>query len=149
MKKILLSLLLFISVNVYAQQKGISYQAVILNPKGTASPGVDMPNMPLANMNVCMLFELVDASAQTEYQESIQTITDQYGMVNLTIGTGTRTGGSAPSFSKINWTTGGKKLVVKINMLFVYRDQQPTIDVCSLRVVCRECKCGKWSDYCR
>jgi hypothetical protein len=36
-------------------------------------------------------------------------------MVNLTIGNGTRTGGYATSFSKINWTTGGKKLVVKIN----------------------------------
>mgnify|MGYP006192700743 CR=1 FL=1 len=115
MKRIILILIAFISVNVYAQQKGISYQAVILNPKGASAPGVDVANSPLTNKNVCMLFEIVDGSTQVEYQETIQTITDQFGMVNLVIGTGTKTGGYAANFSRINWAGGNKKLVVKIN----------------------------------
>lgn len=115
MKRILLSLLIFITVNVYAQQKGISYQAVILNPKKTSEKGSDASNPPLANKDICMLFEIVDGGMVVEYQESVQTKTNQFGMVNLTIGDGNITGGYASSFSKINWALGNKRLVVKLN----------------------------------
>ncbi len=115
MKRIILSLLTFITLNVYAQQKGISYQAVILNPKGLSAPGTDIPNAPLANKSICMLFEIVDVSSQVEYQEYIQTTTDMFGMVNLTIGTGIKTGGYASAFDKIRWSLGNKRLVVSLN----------------------------------
>jgi hypothetical protein len=115
MKRILLSILTFITINVYAQQKGISYQAVILNPKSISAPGADVPNTPLANKNICMLFEVVDGASVVEYQESVQTTTDQFGMVNLTIGNGNKSGGYASSFSNISWALGNKRLVVKLN----------------------------------
>ena len=115
MKRIFLSLLTFITINVYAQQKGISYQAVILNPKGASAPGIDLANSPLSSKNVCMLFEIVDGASQVEYQESVQTSTDQFGMVNLIIGSGSKTGGYATSFNKIGWALGNKRLVVSIN----------------------------------
>ncbi|MRX48544.1 hypothetical protein [Pedobacter puniceum] len=115
MKRIILSLITFITLNVYAQQKGISYQAVILNPKGLSAPGTDIPNAPLVNKKICMQFEIVDGSSQVEYQESIQTTTDMFGMVNLMIGTGTKTGGYASGFDKIRWSLGNKRLVVSLN----------------------------------
>jgi hypothetical protein len=36
---------------------------------------------------ICMSFKFIDEFANVEYQETIQTNTDSYGMVNLIIGT--------------------------------------------------------------
>ena len=63
-----------------------------------------------------MQFQFVDEFSKIEYQEVIQTTTDQYGMVNLVIGTGTPNGGYAASFDNIAWVAAQKKLVVSINI---------------------------------
>jgi hypothetical protein len=39
-----------------------------------------------------MQFQFIDEFSKIEYQEVIQTTTDQYGMVNLVIGTGNSNG---------------------------------------------------------
>ena len=50
-----------------------------------------------------------------EYEETVQTTTDKFGMVNLKIGTNTQTGGSAASIQDINWDSGEKSLRVELN----------------------------------
>jgi hypothetical protein len=54
MKKIVATLLLFISLFGYSQTNGITYQAVIINPSGEELPGINNTNEPLANKNICL-----------------------------------------------------------------------------------------------
>ena len=58
MKKLLLFVLLFISVVANAQ-KGISYQAVILDPAKIELPGSDITGQPLLNGNVSVKFVII------------------------------------------------------------------------------------------
>ena len=115
MKKIILLIVLFLAAKSYSQTNGITYQAVILNPSGEQLPGVNNTNSPMVDKNICMQFQFLDEFSRLEYQEAIQVTTDQFGMVNLIIGTGNRTGGYAASFSSIVWNDLKKSLVVSID----------------------------------
>ena len=115
MKKITLLLLLFVSSAFYAQSTGISYQAIIYNPNGEVIPGYNNSNSPLANKDICLQFTIVDSANLTEYQEKITVRTDEFGMVNTVIGTGTRTGGYATSFGNINWSFPNKSMKVGLD----------------------------------
>ena len=115
MKKILVTLFLFIGLIGYSQTNGITYQAVIMNPSGEQLPGVNNTNAPLANKNICLKFSIIDHNSQSEYIETIQTTTDEFGMVNLVIGTGVQIGGYASSFSNILWNANPKNLKVDLS----------------------------------
>ena len=115
MKKIAATLLLFMSFIGYTQTNGITYQAVIINPSGEELPGVNNTNAPLANKNICLKFSIIDQNSQLEYVETIQTTTDEFGMVNLIIGTGVQVAGYASSFSTIVWNTNPKSLKVDVS----------------------------------
>jgi hypothetical protein len=115
MKKILATLLLFMSIIGYSQTNGITYQAVIMNPSGEQLPGVNNTNAPLANKNICLKFSIIDNNSQSEYIETVQTNTDEFGMVNLVIGTGVQIGGYASSFANILWNANPKSLKVDLS----------------------------------
>ena len=115
MKKIVVTLLLFISFIGYSQTNGITYQAVILNPSGDQLPGVNNTNAPLVNKEICLKFSIIDQNSQFEYIETVQTTTDEFGMVNLIIGTGDQIGGYASSFSNILWNANPKSLKVDLS----------------------------------
>jgi hypothetical protein len=115
MKKIVVTLLLFIGLVGYSQTNGITYQAVILNPSGEQLPGVNNTNAPLANKYICLKFSIIDNNSQSEYIETVQTTTDEFGMVNLVIGTGVQIGGYASSFSNILWNANPKSLKVDLS----------------------------------
>ncbi|MEY2703668.1 MAG: hypothetical protein RLY43_2307, partial [Bacteroidota bacterium] len=114
MRKLIYLLLFFNSV-VFAQTNGITYQAVIYYPNGQNVPGVNIQNSPMANKPVCLEFSLLDNLSQLEYQETIQTSTDAYGMVNLVIGSGNQTAGYASSFNAVVWNTTTKSLKVQLD----------------------------------
>jgi surfactin synthase thioesterase subunit len=116
MKKIVVTLLLFMSFIGYSQTNGITYQAVIVNPSGEQLPGVNNTNAPFANKNICLKFSIVDNNSQLEYIETVQTTTDEFGMVNLIIGTGVQIGGYASSFSDILWNANPKNLKVDLSI---------------------------------
>lgn len=115
MKKILLFLAFILSTFSFAQTNGITYQAVIYSANGESVPGINNANAPLANRKICLQFSIVDDFSQTEYQEKITVTTDDYGMVNLIIGTGTQTGGYANSFETIVWNSAKKYLKVSLD----------------------------------
>ena len=115
MKKIVVTLLLFISFIGYSQTNGITYQAVILNPSGDQLPGVNNTNAPLVNKEICLKFSIIDQNSQFEYIETVQTTTDEFGMVNLIIGTGDQIGGYTSSFSTILWNANPKSLKVDLS----------------------------------
>ena len=116
MKKITLLLFLFVSSVIYSQKNGISYQAVIFNPNGGKVPGINNSNEPLANKNICLQFTIIDSDSRTEYQETINTTTDAFGMVNTIIGSGNQSAGYAASFSNIYWTSDQKSLKVAMDI---------------------------------
>jgi hypothetical protein len=115
MKKFLL-IFLFITSYGFAQNSGITYQAVIYNPNGEELPGVNNPYAALTEQSVCLQFGIVDASGTIEYQENVQVTTDVFGMVNLLIGTYLQTSGYAASFLDINWGADAKFLKVDIDI---------------------------------
>lgn len=115
MKKILLLISLLVSVLTFAQNKGITYQAVIYNTSGESVPGIHNSNSPLVNKSICLQFSLVDENTQIEYQEKITVTTDDFGMVNLIIGNGTQTGGYASSYNAIIWSNANKYLKVSLD----------------------------------
>ncbi|WGK94756.1 MULTISPECIES: hypothetical protein [Flavobacterium] len=114
MKKILF--FIFFTSVLYSQSKGIAYQAVIVRPNVQTLPGVDIPSSPLINSDICLKFSFTDSSNSLEYQEVIKTITNQYGVVNVTIGKGTQIGGYASSFTAIAWNTTDKNLKVELDI---------------------------------
>ena len=116
MKKIVLILLFFGTIS-YGQTKGISYQALILDPVVQELPGFNNELAPLANKTICLKFSILDELSSLEYEEIFTTTTDDVGMVNLIIGIGdgTITGGYAGSFEDIIWSTLAKNLKVDLS----------------------------------
>jgi hypothetical protein len=115
MKKIYLLTLLLFSLFSNAQN-GITYQAVILNPKGEELPGADNSRSPLVNQTICLRFKIIKPVSVIEYQETQLTTTDEFGMVNVIIGTGTRTGGTAANFAAVTWDGNPKNLIVDVDV---------------------------------
>ncbi len=116
MRKIVYIVLFLVSSLGFSQNKGITYQAVIYAPGGQNIPGVNVNNVPMTNKAICLQFSFLDTNTGIEYEEVIKTTTDTFGMVNITIGTGNKTGGYATSFSGINWNaTENKTLKVALD----------------------------------
>lgn len=114
MKKIVLSLVsIFIAISTFAQIDGISYQAVIVDNNADEIPGVDIASNNLPNAALKVRFTINGASG-IEYQEVHETMTDDYGMINLMIGRGDTTGDSPSGFYQIYWD-GNKNLKVEID----------------------------------
>jgi hypothetical protein len=109
MKKLFYIVLLLVSTIGFAQNKGITYQAVIYAPGGQNVPGVNVSNIPLTNRSICLKFSFIDAATAVEYEEVVKTTTDEFGMVNLTIGSGNQTGGYASSYAAIAWSAAVDK----------------------------------------
>jgi hypothetical protein len=108
MKKLLLIVLLFISVVANAQ-KGISYQAVILDPAKIEIPGQGISGQPFVNGNVNVKFVILSGTT-SQFEEVQQTKTDAYGLVNLTIGSVAST-----TFNALAWDTNQKSLQVFVS----------------------------------
>lgn len=115
MKRIILLMLLLITVfQSFSQTKGISYQAVILNPQEQELPGVNAQGNILPNSAVSIQFTIVNGLLGTEvYQEKHSTNTDSYGMINLLIGAGTPKSGD--DFENVVWDGTPKNLKVGID----------------------------------
>lgn len=108
MKKIFLFVLLLTSAVANAQ-KGISYQAVILDPAAIELPGSDITGQPLVNGNVWVKFA-INSGSTAQFEEVQQTKTDAYGLVNLTIGSVANN-----AFNSLTWDANQKSLQVFVS----------------------------------
>ena len=117
MKKIIASLfLLFLANSFYGQNKGITYQAVIYSPDAIVLPGQDNMLAPLTSQEVCMRFSFLDEGLTSEYEETITVITDDFGMVNLTLGQAAQSGGYASGFEEMTWDGTSKNLMIELDV---------------------------------
>ena len=114
MKKYIFLFFFLLTLATYSQT-GITYQAVILNPQGEELPGADNNRSPLASQTICLRFKIYNNANQLEYQETMITTTDEFGMVNVVIGTGTYTGGTATTIGAVTWNGTPKNLVVEVD----------------------------------
>ncbi len=116
MKRIIALFVLLTTTLLYSQSSGITYQAVLYNPSGEILPGNNNANAVLSNKDICLRFSITDAQMSLEYQETQRVTTDEFGMVNLVIGSGNQIGGYATSFTTIVWNSTTKKLQVAIDV---------------------------------
>jgi hypothetical protein len=106
MKKILCTFgLLLVSLIGYSQ-KGISYQAIILDPQKIEIPGEEITDQPLLNGEVWMKFSIYSNSV-LQFEEVQKTKTDNYGLINLLIGST-----ATASFNSLVWDNTQKSLQV-------------------------------------
>ena len=115
----LLSFILLINFQVFAQTDGLNYQAVIIDPDPEEIPGIDVTGNILPNKEINVRFTIYGNSGNTEYQEIHTTKTDEYGMINLVIGKGNSVDGK---FTEIYWDGSTKNLKVEINLDGTYSD---------------------------
>jgi uncharacterized coiled-coil protein SlyX len=117
MKKLHLTILLIlVSLATFAQKKGMNYQAVIIDPKAIDIPGVAITGQPFVNSDVCIKFGILTGST-IEYEEVHKTKTDDFGLVNLIIGNGTKTSllTKYRSYESIIWDANIKSLQVSVS----------------------------------
>jgi hypothetical protein len=114
MKKLLFILSLSFSSVLFAQERnGITYQALIVDPSGEFLPGADNNYSPLKNTSVCLQFHIIDSTNSYEYSEQHTVTTDNFGMVNLVIGTGSAIGGVG--WENVSWSASAKSLKVDVD----------------------------------
>ena len=114
---IFISYLLSASLKVSAQSvakgclTGINYQAVALDEKGIALPGVDLAGQPIAQNAISVRFSILSGSptGQVLYQEVQNTNTDANGLFSLVIGHGSVTGaGKYNLLDSIPWSVANQ-----------------------------------------
>jgi hypothetical protein len=106
MKKLILSLLLFMSIYSNAQSvpQRLNYQAVARNSSGNI----------LSNQALSVKIDILDTDLVTQlYSESHVLTTNQFGLFTLLIGNGTVLSGQ---FSAISWGNGSKHLRTSIDL---------------------------------
>jgi uncharacterized protein (TIGR02145 family) len=118
-KYIVIIFSVFVFGNLFSQTRGISYQALIINPEDEEAPGFNGKQVPLSNKEVCLRFSFLDSSDKVEYQEIQKIKTDEFGMVNLFIGQGVGTGaGYVNVFNEILWDGSTKRLKVEVDVKY-------------------------------
>ena len=109
MKKYLFILILILVSYVGFAQRGISYQAVILDPNHIELPGQDITGQPLFKADVWVKFSIFSGSILV-FEELHKTKTDEYGLVNLVIGSISTT-----SFNNLIWNSSQRNLIVNVS----------------------------------
>lgn len=103
----LLTVVLLLTITVMQAQapQGFNYQAVIRDGSGNIA----------ANTNVSLRFTVKTGSASgtSQYQETKALTTNQFGLVNHAVGTGTVVSGT---FAGITWGSGSKFLLVEVSI---------------------------------
>ena len=114
MKKII-TLITFILISFvgFSQTKGISYQAVIIDPNPIQIPGSDVTAQPYVSKEVWIRFGIY-AGTTLQYEELHKTKTDEYGLVNLIIGGGVNTG-KAGTFTSLSWDGVTKNIITNVS----------------------------------
>lgn len=109
-KYLVLSAIICLCLNLYAQTEGLSYQAVIINPNSQELPGVNARDNVLPDTDISIRFTIFNAVNKEEFQEVQDITTDRFGMVNLMIGSTNKDG-----FGQIDWDGTVKDLKVEID----------------------------------
>jgi len=118
-KQLLLAFLMSISCLMtlmgQSAKKSLNYQAVILDPKSIDIPGVGISGQPLSKGKVCLKFTFLNSQGNVDYEETQQTTTDEYGLISLSVGTGSYSNGTYKNFESIIWDANVKSMKVAVS----------------------------------
>ena len=118
-KQLLLAILMSISslMTLMGQsaRKSLNYQAVILDPKSIDIPGAGISGQPLSKGKVCLKFTFLNSQGNVDYEETQQTTTDEYGLISLSVGTGSYSNGTYKNFESIIWDANVKSMKVAVS----------------------------------
>lgn len=118
-KQLLLAFLMSISCLMtlmgQSAKKSLNYQAVILDPKSIDIPGASISGQPLSKGKVCLKFTFLNSQGNVDYEETQQTTTDEYGLVSISIGTGSYSNGIYKNFESIIWDANVKSMKVAVS----------------------------------
>ena len=118
-KQLLLAILMSISslMTLMGQsaKKSLNYQAVILDPKAIDIPGAGISGQPLSKGKVCLKFTFLNALGNVDYEETQQNTTDEYGLISLSVGTGSYSNGTYKNFESIIWDANVKSMKVAVS----------------------------------
>ena len=136
MKKGFLIICFFLTAfGLAAQKKGLNYQAVVLDPKPVKIPGGEITGQPFKNGSLQVRFTLLSKNSEVDYEEVHDTKTDDFGLVNLSIGSGTSgalTGNATKqtyrTFDAVQWTSDLRQLKVELSF-----DKGATFNTVSLQ----------------
>ncbi len=113
MKRFLLLLVLLTGAFAgSAQTKGIQYQAVIQDPNPYQIPGTFVQGQVLQKGKLSIRFSLKSGNL-TDFEEIHDTETDEFGLINLTIGHGKKVIGN---FDDLTWNGPNKQLIVAVKI---------------------------------
>ena len=107
---IIASIFCLLGTYASAQTLGINYQAIILDSQAQEVPGVNIEGNPLANTDVYIRFYIFNSDTIQEFSDHHFTTTDEYGMINLLIGSGVAF--EFMDFGNIVWDGSPKTLEV-------------------------------------
>ena len=123
----LVYIFMFIGISFlsFGQKKGINYQAVILDPNPLDIPGNQITGQPFQKGKVAIKFT-ISSTKGVDYTEIQQTETDEFGLINLTIGlaptngslssnSSSETGAKYSTFDAIVWDEYIKNLAVSVS----------------------------------
>ena len=111
----LLTALLFGGMlTLMAQTPGIPYQAYFVDNNAGYVPGEQIKDIPLANTEILLEFEVRNDKGEVEYIERIPVKTDEFGLASTIIGIGNGTP-VLGSFSDIDWNGKPKTLYTDID----------------------------------
>ena len=104
-------IILFGTLVATAQTPGIPYQAYIIDTNSGFAPGGQI-DLPLANKEITLRFEIRDENGAVEYTEQKTLTTDEYAMVSTVVGVG----GTVlyGTFDGIKWNGTPKKMHIDI-----------------------------------
>lgn len=104
-------IILFGTLVASAQTPGIPYQAYIIDTNSGFAPGGQI-DLPLANKEITLRFEIRDENGVVEYIEQKTLTTDEYAMVSTVVGIG----GTVlhGTFDGIKWNGTPKKMHIDI-----------------------------------
>jgi len=120
MKKILILLVFFFSVvGLFAQEHGVSYQALVIDIKKASGMGDQYNYLP--NKEMIVRLTIFNVEGNIDYQEEHVTQSNESGIINLVIGKGIPTSQSpivdrTIAFREISWEGKDKKLKVELSM---------------------------------
>ncbi|MEK9529961.1 MAG: hypothetical protein VWZ86_00700, partial [Flavobacteriaceae bacterium] len=100
---------------LFAQQAGIPYQAYIIDNDAGYVYGERIKDVPLANTEILLQFEVLNDQKILEYSEHKTLTTDRFGLVSTIIGRGSATP-IFNTFSDIKWD--GKEKTLRISIDF-------------------------------
>jgi len=86
--------------------RGFTYQAIARNTTGAAITNTDL------KIKIAILSDTIANTVIWEEEHSLKT--NAYGLISLIVGTGYRTGGSAGTFSVINWASSEMFIYVQM-----------------------------------